>query len=88
MLTAMRLCLERLLPPVKTKDDRSSCKAMGDSLADNARAVVSALAAGEITPEEAGTVLAAFASQVRVVQATEIEERMAALEAATQKGTR
>jgi hypothetical protein len=86
-MAAMRLCLDRLVPAVKAKDEPITLPGMTDSLADNARIVVKALGEGEITPDQAAAVLTAFAGQVRIVEAAEIERRIAALEAAT-KGKR
>lgn len=83
--TALRICLDRLIPPAKAKDDPVCLPGLTDSLADNSRAVVKALADGELTPEEAATVLQALASQVRIIEADEIERRIAALEQAAGK---
>ena len=85
-MTAMRLCLERLAPPIKARDEPVSMSQLDGSLADNARVVVRAMGAGDISPDQAAAVLAAFASQVRVVEATELEQRIAVLEAAAAKG--
>lgn len=86
---ALRICLDRLIPPAKAKDDPVSLPGLTDSLAENSREVIRALAKGDLTPEEAGTVLQALASQVRIIEADEIERRLAALEqAAATKGTR
>ncbi|MFO1310929.1 MAG: hypothetical protein U1F41_02570 [Burkholderiales bacterium] len=81
-MAAMRLCLERLLPPVKARDEPVTIPHFSESIADNARIVVQAMGTGEITPDQAAAVLAAFASQVRVVEAAELEHRIAALERA------
>ncbi len=87
--TALRICLDRIVPAAKAKDDAITLPGLTDSLADNSREVIRALAKGDLTPEEAGTVLQALASQVRIIEADEIERRLAALEqAAGTKGTR
>jgi hypothetical protein len=44
------------------------------------------LAEAELTPEEASSILQSLASQLRVIQGTEIEQRIAALEATANKG--
>jgi hypothetical protein len=77
---ALRICLDRLIPPAKAKDDPVSLPGLTESLADNSRTVIKALAEGELTPEEAATVLQALASQVRIIEVGEIEKRIAALE--------
>jgi hypothetical protein len=78
--TALRICIDRLIPPAKPKDDPVTLPGMSGSLADNTRVVVAALADGELSPDEAATVLQALASQVRIIEASEIEERITALE--------
>jgi len=83
--TALRICLDRLIPPAKAKDDPVTLPGMDGSQADSARLVVKALADGEITPEEAGTILQALTSQVRIIEADEIEKRLGALELAAAK---
>ena len=82
---ALRICIDRLIPAAKSMDDPVILPEIGDSLADNSRIVVKALAAGELTPEQASTVLQALASQVRIIEASEIEKRIAALEQAAAK---
>ncbi len=72
----------RVIASVLPKSEPIQIPGLGDSLAENARIVVRALADGEISPEDTGTVLAAFASQVRIVEAAEFEQRLAALEQA------
>lgn len=80
--TALRICIDRLIPPAKPKDDPVTLPGMAESLADNSRVVVRALADGELAPDEAATILQALASQVRIIAADEIEKRIAALEQA------
>lgn len=86
--TALRLCLERLVPPVKAKDDPVNLPGIGDSLAENARVVMQLLADGHLTPEEASSIMQAMSGQVRIVEATEILQRIKALEeSAARKGS-
>jgi len=79
---ALRICIDRLIPPAKAKDDPIALPGITHSVADNSRQVIKALAEGEITPEEAAIVLQALTSQVRIIEADEIEQRIAALELA------
>ena len=81
-LTAARLILDRLaparkdravaldLPPITTSADSAMAMA----------AVVSAMADGQITPNEAGTVAAVLEGHRRALELTEIERRLEALE--------
>lgn len=77
---ALRMCLDRLIPPAKTKDEPIRLPSLSGSLADAGRDVLDALARGVIGPDDAGAVMAAIASQVRIVDAVEIDVRLRALE--------
>lgn len=82
--SALRLCIERLapaprdapvpfdLPPMETAADAATA----------AGAVLAACAAGELTPIEATRVMGLVDAFRRALELTEIEERLAALEAA------
>jgi hypothetical protein len=80
--TALRLCLERLiparrdkpvtfdLPPIRTADD--AAKAMG--------AILQAVAGGEISPSEGAEVARLLEGFVKTLETAEFERRLAALE--------
>jgi Family of unknown function (DUF5681) len=80
---ALRLCLERILParkdrpvkfdlpPIKTASD--ICKALG--------AIAKSMAAGELTPDEAGTVATVMEAHRKAIETVELEERVRRLEA-------
>lgn len=80
--TAMRLCMERILPPRKdrpvnfTLPEITSASDAATALA----AVVAAVADGDITPAEAGEVARLLAEFVKVLEASELEARITALE--------
>lgn len=78
--TALRICIDRCIPTIKAKDAPIGISGLTGSLAEQGQAVLSAMAAGEITPDEANSVMAAIAAQVRIVEADELEKRIAALE--------
>jgi len=81
---ALRLCLDRIapsrrdapisieLPPVRTAAEA----------ADASAAVLASVAKGEVTPDEAGRVMALLVSHKSIVAAGELEQRIAALEEA------
>ncbi|GJE52653.1 hypothetical protein GOFOIKOB_5727 [Methylobacterium tardum] len=80
---ALRLCLDRLLPPRK---DRPVTFALPpivttDDLPKATGAIVAAVAAGELTPAEAAEISKTLDVHVRAIEATELHRRMAALEA-------
>src|SRR5437899_10206387 len=74
--TAMRLCLERILPPCRERTVKFALPPI-ESAADIAaamKAVTSALAGGAITPGEAGTVAAVVDTFVRAIESTKRRE--------------
>ena len=80
---ALRLCLDRLLPP---RRDRPISFALPpitttDDLPLATGAIVAAVAAGELTPSEASEISKTLDVHVRAIEATELHRRMAALEA-------
>lgn len=80
---ALRLCLDRLapvrkdapitfaLPPIRTAEDTVAASA----------ALLAAVAGGEVTPDEAGRVMALLTAHKSIVEAGDLEARITALEA-------
>lgn len=86
-MTALRLCLERIVPPRKDAPVKVSLPAM-ESVADIpavTAAVLEAVARGELTPSEAQAVAGLVEAHRKAVELADIEKRVAALEA-TNKG--
>ncbi len=79
---ALRICIDRLIPAAKARDDPVSLPPLIGSLADKGRIVIGALADETLSPEEAGAIMQALATQARIVEVDEIEQRVAALEKA------
>ena len=84
--TALRLCLERLVPPRKHRPiafDLGVLNGPSDALAAVVT-VLKATAHGEITPSEAAAVAALLEGYRRTFKTTEMEARLDALEAREQ----
>ncbi len=80
--TALRLCLERLLPPAKGRPVRLNLpdiKTVEDVLRAFS-AMLKAMSDAHITPDEASTVASVLDQNRRALETVEIEERIAALE--------
>lgn len=80
--TALKLCLERLVPARKDAPVSFELPRM-ETAADAARAagaVLDACAAGEITPTEGAHVMALVEGFRRTLETSELEARVAALE--------
>lgn len=80
--TAMRLCLERVAPAKKDGPVRFDLPSMGNAqeAADAAAAVLRAVAEGELTPLEGATVMGLIENYRRVLETSEFEKRIEALE--------
>ena len=71
--TALRICIDRLIPPVKARDEHVTMPALVGSLGERGSAVLDAIASGEITPDQAAALLSALAAQARIEQVDEIK---------------
>ena len=82
-VTALRLCLDRIAPARKDAPisfDLPSIETAQDA-AEAARAILRAVAEGDVTPMEAATVMAVVEQFRRTLETTEVECRITALEA-------
>jgi hypothetical protein len=83
--TALRLCLERIAPPRRDAPVQFDLPRMETArdAATSAGAVLAAVADGELTPSEGAKVMALVETFRRTLETSELEARVAALEAAT-----
>ena len=58
---------------------------LAGTLADQGKAVIEAIAAGEITPTQGATLMQTIAAQARIVEVDQLEKRVEALEAKYQE---
>ena len=80
--TAMRLCFERLIPVRKGRPvvfDLPAIETAAD-VANALGAIAGAMAAGELTPDEAGAVAGVIEAKRRAIETVEHEERLRKLE--------
>jgi hypothetical protein len=85
--TALRLCLERLVPPRKDKPvaiTLPKLMSVGD-LPGVTSAVLEAVAAGDMTPSEGEAVSRLVEVHRRAVETADMEQRLAALEAKAER---
>lgn len=84
---ALRLCLDRIAPPRKDAPISLALppvSSAADAVVASA-ALLEAVAAGEVTPCEAGPVMALLVSHKAIVEAGDLERRISVLE---EKGTK
>ena len=80
--TAMRLCFERIVPLRKGRPvvfDLPAIETAAD-VANALGAIAGAMAAGELTPDEAGAVAGVLEAKRRAIETVEHEERLRKLE--------
>ena len=82
--SALRLCLDRIAPPrrdvpisILLPPVRSAAEA-----AEASSSVLASVASGDVTPDEAGRIMALLASHKSILATSDLEQRIAALEEA------
>lgn len=79
--TALKLCLDRMMPPLRAKEEPVTFALERSApLADLGRSVIQAIATGHLTPDQGGHILSALAGLAKLVELDELEQRIAALE--------
>ena len=77
---ALKLCLERLIPPIKSVELPVHVEIEGETLADQARSVVGLAAQGEHSVREISSLMQAIAAMAKIIDVDELERRLTALE--------
>jgi hypothetical protein len=80
--TALRLCLERIVPPRKSRKvafDLPKIEKTEDLLPAFA-AVISAMASGELAPDEAAAIVGVLEAKRKALETVDLERRVADLE--------
>lgn len=77
---AAKLLLERALPAIKPAELPAPVEIDGETLSDQGRSILGAVAAGQLAPGQGAQLMGALAALVRVVEADELEARIRALE--------
>ena len=81
-MAALKLCLDRLCAPLRPTDRHVIIDGMehATGLSDKGELILVNVAKGEITPSEAQHLMSAISSQVRIIEADELSQRIEALE--------
>jgi hypothetical protein len=88
--TALRLCMERLIPPCEAANSRFRLPPM-KTMADLKKALAAVgqeVARGRLSAEEGELMSRMIASQGRIIDSVEFEKRLRALEKARKLGSR
>ena len=78
--TALRICIDRLIPAMKPHDEPIKLEGLEGSLTEQGQAVIKGMSGGGITPGDASEMLRALTSQARIVEIDKLEQRINALE--------
>ena len=80
--TALRLCLERLYPALKAKEEAIPIDDLdaNASVSEQAKSVINALAQGELSTAQASSVMQSLSAQARIIEIDELEQRVRQLE--------
>ncbi len=78
---AARLLLERTIAPLRAVEPAQALTLPNGTLTDQGRAVLTAVAAGELAPSQGASLLGAIGSLARVAEIDELMTRIEALEA-------
>ena len=78
--TAIKLILDRVVPPLKAHTLPVAFPVSSDSLSAQGAAIIAAMGSGHLAPDQGAAVLAALASQAKLIELDELEQRVAALE--------
>ena len=80
---ALKLCLERLCPALKPKDDGIKVAGFkGGNLSEQGEQILSMMSKGALSPSETSSLLGALANQARLVEVDDLMMRVSELEKA------
>lgn len=69
--TALRLCLDRIIPALKPQSEPVQVDLTGSTLTEKAAAIFQAVAAGEISTDEGTALIGILHDQARIIDADE-----------------
>jgi hypothetical protein len=84
--TSARLLLERVMPPLKAAELPVPVALPSDSLSDQGKAVIAAVAGGVIAPGQAAQLLAGLGAMAKIIETDELIKRIEALEKLNEPG--
>ncbi|AMP69846.1 hypothetical protein UW163_10335 [Ralstonia solanacearum] len=82
-MMAARMLIERAIPTLRAEESRVTLDLPDDApLSDRGAAILRAVADGRITPSQGAAMVQSLAGLARIIEISELENRIAALEAA------
>lgn len=77
---ALRLCLERIMPPVKANAEPVTFDLSGDTITEKAHSILDAVADGEIDPITGKALIEALGTLCRITEIDQLQQRLEQLE--------
>ncbi len=84
-VTALRLCLDRIVPPLKSVSPKIEISSSANTLTGQAQDFITAAANGDISSDTATQMISALANVARIEEFENIKARLDALERATKE---
>ncbi len=78
--TALRICIDRLMPALRPVDALVEIQLSGATLTEKAEQILGAVGAGRLSPDQGGRLLDAIAACAKIREADELDRRIRALE--------
>ena len=78
--TCLKMCIDRIVSPYRAKDQKVVLDDISGTLTEKGEKIITAMGQGDIAPSDASAMLAALASQARILEIDELEKRVSALE--------
>jgi hypothetical protein len=78
--TALRLCLDRLIPPYRARNINVVLEDIEGTLTEKGEKIICAMGQGKLSPSDASSMLSALASHARIVEVDGLDERVSNLE--------
>ncbi len=83
--TCLKMCIDRIVSPYRSRDQKVQLDDLTGTLTEKGEKIIIAMGNGELSPSDASSMLQALASQVRIIELDDIEERLKKLEQAHER---
>ena len=77
---ALRLCIERLIPPMRNRDIPMEIQVSGETLTERAESVLNLGESGQLSVTELSSLMQMVSTMARIIDVDDLERRVAALE--------
>ena len=78
--TALRLCLDRVIPTIRARDEPMVVGSLKGTLTEQGQIIIQAMGSGSLVPSEAAAMLQALVAQARITELEVLEQRLRTLE--------